>query len=193
MNIYTLYKVQNRSESKKGFTLVEMLVSMALFTIILTIALGALLMVIKANQQAKAIKLVVNNLNLAIEGMSRELRVGTNICVNKIGTNCNTPENSKGSDIIYYTTDKGEPLASYTINNNRIMWCDANCDQLNDYLPLTGSDVFVEDLRFYVRGAPVGDDRQPSVLIAINGYTRQADQLIELDIQTFVSQRKLQF
>ena len=180
-------------DNKKGFTLVEMLVSMALFTIVLTIALGALLMVIKANQQAKAIKLVVNNLNLALEGMSRELRVGTNICDNIVGTSCNTDPNGNGSNEIFYTTDQNEPLASYTIDSGRIMWCEEQCNQPNKYLPLTGKDVVVEDLRFYVRGAENGDDTQPSVLIVLNGYSRQADARIELDIQTLVSQRKLQF
>ena len=188
------HREQEPRQDKGGFTLVEMLVSLALFTIVLTIALGALLMVIKANQQAKAIKLVVNNLNLSLEGISRELRVGTNICRDRglSGNACNTPS-SGFSDRIFYTTDQNEPFASYRVNNGRILWCPQDCDTLSDYLPLTGTDVTVEDLRFYVRGSGSGDGMQPMVLVSMNGYTTVNDQRIDLDIQTTVSQRKLEF
>lgn len=182
---------------KKGFTLIEVIVSIALFAVILTIALGALLMIIDANRQAKAIKLVVNNLNLAMEGMSRELRVGSEICdtLGGSGLGCN---NSSGANEIYFTTDRGEADSLFRHNQNgsdpgsvmRRIGPDAPDNQL---LKLTGSDVIVDNLVFYIRGVGVegGTQLQPSVVIVINGHIRQGDEVVTFNVQTVVSQRKL--
>ena len=178
---------------KSGFTLIELIVSLALFTIILTAALGGLLMVIDANRQAKSIKLVVNNLNLAMEGMSRELRVGRNICDSDNGSaepvsSCN---NTTGADTIYFTTDQGATSSSFRVADNAVERR-IGASPANDYLQLTGSDVFVDELVFYIRGVGYGDDQQPSALIVLNGHTNQADERIDFYVQTMVSQRQLE-
>jgi len=61
----------------RGFTLVEMIVSLALFSVVAVIAIGALLKVINANNKAQSIQSAVTNLNFALESMSRDLRTGT--------------------------------------------------------------------------------------------------------------------
>lgn len=182
-------------EKKKGFTLIELIVSVALFSIILTTALGALLMVIDANRQAKAIKLVVNNLNLAMEGMSRELRVGSNFCEFDNGTNspdptCNTSSN--GSDVIYFTTDRGDESSLFQLQGTAVERRLGPAGPGNTALQLTGSDVEVDALRFYIRGVGYGDSVQPSVVVMMNGHINQADQVVEFNVQSTVSQRKLE-
>lgn len=194
-SLYCNPKDQNVPHRRAGFTLIELIVSVALFSVILTTALGGLLIVIDANRQAKAIKLVVNNLNLAMEGISRELRVGNNFCEFDNGTNspqaiCNT--DSDGEDIIYFTTDRGEASSLFGLNNNAVERRIGPAGPGNTALQLTGSDVLVDDLRFYIRGVGYGDNVQPSVVIVLNGHTRQADQTIEFYVQTIVSQRKLE-
>ena len=62
----------------RGFTLVEMIVSVALFGIVMLVAVGALLSVVAANRQSQAIKTVINNLNFALESMSRNILTGSN-------------------------------------------------------------------------------------------------------------------
>jgi len=186
--------IQKRT-NKKGFSLIEVIVSIALFAVILTAALGSLLVIIDVNRQTKAIKLVVNNLNLAMEGMSRELRVGSNICDSDNGNSaptasCNTV--SAGVDTIFFTTDIGETSSRFRLNNDAI---ERRIGSGGTSLPLTGTDVTIEDMRFFIRG--VGEtgaeaDVQPSVLIVIAGNVRQADQVVEFDLQTVVSQRKLE-
>lgn len=173
---------------KSGFTLIEVIVSVALFTIILTTALGGLFMVIDANRRSKAIKLVVNNLNLAMEGMSRELRVGSDICLNGTasGSSCNT---SLGSDTVYFTTDRGQENSLFTLQGSSVA---RRLGAGGSTLQLTGSDIIVDDLRFYIRGVGYLDNIQPSVLIMLNGHAQQADQVVDFDIQTVVSQRKLE-
>lgn len=185
----------NTSSNKKGFSLIEVIVSIALFAVILTASLGSLLVIIDVNRQTKAIKLVVNNLNLAMEGMSRELRVGSNICATDNqdfapDASCNT--GAGGQDSIYFTTDVGEISSRFRLHNNSI---ERRIGSGGTSLALTGSDITVDDMLFYIRG--VGEsgpqaDIQPSVLIVLAGHVQQADQIVNFNLQTVVSQRKLE-
>jgi prepilin-type N-terminal cleavage/methylation domain-containing protein len=61
----------------KGFTLIEIIVSLAIFSVVAVIAIGALVRVTSANRQAQAIQSGVNNVSFILDAMSREMRVGT--------------------------------------------------------------------------------------------------------------------
>jgi prepilin-type N-terminal cleavage/methylation domain-containing protein len=61
-----------------GFTLVEMIVSLAIFTLVAVVAVGALLKIVSANKKSHTMKTAMTNLNFALESISREMRVGTN-------------------------------------------------------------------------------------------------------------------
>lgn len=65
------------SSAQHGFTLVEMIVSLALFSVVVTISVGALLMLIASNEQLQDEQSVMTNLSFAIDSMTRELRTGT--------------------------------------------------------------------------------------------------------------------
>ncbi len=66
------------SKGKKGFTLVEVVVSLAIFAVVSLIAVGALLKIIDANKKAQSLKTSVNNIHALLDTMSRDLRTGTN-------------------------------------------------------------------------------------------------------------------
>src|SRR3990167_630199 len=61
-----------------GFTLVEMIVAVALFAIVMLVSVGALLSLTAANRKAQALQSVMNNLNVALDGMVRSIRMGSN-------------------------------------------------------------------------------------------------------------------
>jgi prepilin-type N-terminal cleavage/methylation domain-containing protein len=61
----------------KGFTLVEIIVSLAIFSVVAVIAVGALVRVTSANRQAQAIQSGVNNISFVLDTISREMRVGS--------------------------------------------------------------------------------------------------------------------
>jgi prepilin-type N-terminal cleavage/methylation domain-containing protein len=65
-------------QHQKGFTLVEMLVSLALFTVVVTMSVGTLLVLIDANGRAQSTQLVVTNLTFALDSMTREIRESFN-------------------------------------------------------------------------------------------------------------------
>lgn len=61
---------------KKGFTLIEALVSLALFSMVVVSASGVILSVISSNKKNQAVSSVVNNLNYSIESMVRDIKTG---------------------------------------------------------------------------------------------------------------------
>lgn len=65
-----------KSNSSKGFTLVETLVSLAIFSMVMVVAGGIILSLISSNRQNQAVNVVVNNLNNSIESMVRDIKTG---------------------------------------------------------------------------------------------------------------------
>lgn len=61
----------------RGFTLIEMMVSLGLFTIILFIATSAFLTIVDADRKSRATRIAMDNLNLALEDISRRVKTGT--------------------------------------------------------------------------------------------------------------------
>ncbi len=51
----------------KGFTLIEIIVSVAIFTVVMLISVGAVLNAVNANRKAQSLNTIVNNLNLALK------------------------------------------------------------------------------------------------------------------------------
>ncbi len=72
-----MYKRNFTNKYKKGFTLIEMIVSLGIFMVVALIAVGALLKVMDANKKSISLKTSINNLNFVLESMSREMRVGS--------------------------------------------------------------------------------------------------------------------
>lgn len=76
------------SSKQSGFTLIEMLVSLSLFTIVMTITLGTLLILIKGNQVSVAEQSVMDTLAFSLDSMTREIRTGSYyVCVSANGPN----------------------------------------------------------------------------------------------------------
>lgn len=67
----------DHTPSQSGFSLVEMIVALAVFAVVITIAVGALLMLIGTNQRLQAEQSVMTNLSFALDSMTREIRTGT--------------------------------------------------------------------------------------------------------------------
>ena len=73
--------------ASRGFTLIEMIVSLAIFSIVAVVALGALMKIVSANKKAQSLQSAMTNINYALESISREMRVGSDFtCVSPLGT-----------------------------------------------------------------------------------------------------------
>jgi prepilin-type N-terminal cleavage/methylation domain-containing protein len=79
------YKRSNIKYQIGGFTLVEMIVSVAVFAIVAVVAGGAILKVLDTNKKAQSIQSAITNLNFSLETMTRELRIGSKYyCTNDL-------------------------------------------------------------------------------------------------------------
>ncbi|MEI7463152.1 MAG: type II secretion system protein [Candidatus Taylorbacteria bacterium] len=82
MNLFSL-KNNKIKKYSRAFTLIEMIVSLAVFSIVAVVALGALMKIISANRKAQTLQSAMTNMNFVLESMSREMRVGSRyVCVN---------------------------------------------------------------------------------------------------------------
>src|SRR4051812_41074937 len=109
---------------QSGFTLVELLVSLALFTVIVVAAVGSLYTVNQASIRVNAMRTVLDNLNFATESISRTIRTGQNIVcggvsnVNGPTHNCPlTDPNGRHNTVSLTSTIDGEQV-QYTFGNN---------------------------------------------------------------------------
>ncbi len=69
-------KSKAKHNTQKGFTLVETLVALAIFSVVMVTSVGIVLSVITSNKRNQAINAVVNNLNYSIESMVRDIKTG---------------------------------------------------------------------------------------------------------------------
>lgn len=70
--------IMKSPQQSKGFTLVEIIVAVALFAIVMVVSTGAIFTIVNANRSAQALNSVITNLNFAVESMLRDIRTGTN-------------------------------------------------------------------------------------------------------------------
>jgi len=58
-------------KNNRGFTLLEAIVSIGLFTVIMSMGISALLVIIDANAKAQSIKTAVNNINFSVDTVTQ--------------------------------------------------------------------------------------------------------------------------
>ena len=66
-----------KTNTRRGFTLIEIIVSLMIFSIVVLVALSALVKIIDANKKAQTLQDSVINLSFTLESMSREMRSGS--------------------------------------------------------------------------------------------------------------------
>ena len=186
-----MYSIKNK---KQGFTLIEMMVSVALFAIVVTIGTGSLLSIINGNKKAEALSSVISNVNFALESMVRDIRTGTNYECGG-GTNCQT-----GGTSITFNSGINNGTVTYTFDGKghitRSISCGLNlppaCVPENSE-NISSNEVNITNLTFYVSGALPGsaDNTQPKVLIIIQGTAGKSKAAAPFNIETLVSQRTL--
>lgn len=193
-----------RCEKRAGFTLVEMIIAIGLFSLIASMALGAVITIFDANNRSESAKTVVDNLNLSLENMVRTVRFGSNYhCIDEDSgvafdldeaNDCNNPDPGLGEglavtfqgNVIVYKLCNGAIKRSETVNG------DDNCSSSN-MKAITSSDTVIEHLKFIVWGASeAGNSLQPYVVVTISGYVgTQPTEQSKFTIQTVMSQRQI--
>jgi prepilin-type N-terminal cleavage/methylation domain-containing protein len=206
----------HKKQLNSGFTLVELLVSLAIFSIVVVSSLGAMLSIADANRRVQKTRAVLDNLSLSMESMSRNLRLGSVYRCEKIDAptyslpssnlhvtrDCSSLSGNWGN-FIAFEDQFGNPVdnsdqAYYYLDSNPASPTNGSImyKRYNAAAPtaLTSDDLQIKSLRFYVTGITgTGESVQPKVIIIISGTTQvgRAQEPVEVNLQTTVSQRPL--
>lgn len=159
--------------NQKGFTLLELLVSVSIFIIIVTMAMGSLVVIYQANRQTASIRLALDNANFALNAMSRDIRLGRNFscqggCI--------------GSDNISFTSFNGSDVTYKITDNDTIS---KKVDAGNE-LPLTANRYQINTLRFTQSA-----ESPKFITIYMNGTVTNGEFSTDFDLQTSVSSRQI--
>ena len=171
---------------KKGFTLVEIIISLAIFAIVALVAVGALIKVMDANRKAISLKTSINNLNFALESMSREMRMGSMYtCANANTTGNFLPSNklnkstscSQDSWIIAFRSSKKNSYNNCNLTYaykyvNSTFYKAEQTDSNNCNTPITQDDFYPlisEQITINKALIQVDNLNQPKIFLYING------------------------
>lgn len=173
-------------KNSRGFTLIEMTVSLGLFTIIMFIATSAFLSIVNIDRKSRAVRIATDNLNIALEDMSRRIKTGSTYY-------CGSPDTGgvgdcpAGNSTFFFTGQDGLRV-NYTLTNGAIWRAIGS----NPSVQVTSSEINITGLKFVVSGsAPLSslDQRQPMVVIVIDGSLGTGTVSSAIKIETLITQR----
>jgi prepilin-type N-terminal cleavage/methylation domain-containing protein len=180
-----------------GFTLVELLVSLFIFSVVMIIVVGLVVVTTSNVRKSRAQRRVMDNVAFAMEHLSRSLSYGKDFACGGFGTvprSC--PVSSGGDDTVTFSgvyagsrtnitfTRRVNPITGYGYIARQIAG--------GSFVPITDDLVDIEQLTFYISHAEtVLDTEQPMITIVIRGTSYATTTGESFVIQTTVSQRDL--
>lgn len=206
MKLFTQKSKYHKSNSSGGFTLIELMVAVTIFSIVMTVAAGTMISIVDSNNKARALQSVMNNLNFAVESMTRNMMFGYvyhcgsdaegSTAQNLTPLNCTGDPISPQSEITFVHND-GERVFTYRLNQStyqlEVMQTGPSISN-SSFVGITSPEVKIKSLKFYVTGSGIESSTQlqPRILIVISGEAQTKDKIIsEFHLQTTVSQRTL--
>lgn len=188
-------KKEKQQKNNGGFTLVELMVASSIFAMIMLVSIGALLTTFGTAKNSRALRIAMDNVNFAMESMTRSIRTGTDYTcieqggsVNISGDDVEPLDCPNGGILIAFTPQQGSPFSrvAYQLSDNTLK----RYDNLTPTgVPIVSSDVEIEQLNFIVNGSPRDDNIQASVYIIMKGTVTVKGNPISFAIQTMASQR----
>jgi prepilin-type N-terminal cleavage/methylation domain-containing protein len=191
-------------QKNNGFTLVELMVASTLFTFIMMMGVGSLVMSSNSAKSSQKLRTAVDNVNFAMESMARELRTGTVytcettqiiLSDSLLPKDCPT---TYGNIIAFkpQSTAGGATRVAYELKaradgTNTLIRCEFISPSTVTPCPeVVSSEVDIKSLKFYVVGSALPPDTiQPSVEILIKGQIIVKGVITPFILQTMASQR----
>jgi len=203
----------------KGFSLVEILVVLGLFSSIATLSLGALLNAQTINTRLQETQSIIDNVNLSSQTIVREIRFGSEFhCASILPETLtviptkrqNCPYGTTGGTVLIFKPADAENdldrVAYYATSGilYKDQYINDGVHSTSTVLQMTSDDVNVKSLLFYVDGAQTSDGsndengaidyKQPLVTILLSGATRPTGKNsppASFDLETAVSSREI--
>ncbi len=166
-----------RNDARSGFTLPELLVSMGLFLIVVSIVAGAFVQSLRTQRASVELIAVNDNVSLILEQIAREIRTGIGFF---------SPDISE----LRFTNAKNQAVV-YRLNMERGT-IEKSIDGGLNYESMTASNVNVKRFDFVVAGTAFLDKLQPRVTISLSvaGRSKLLED-VNTNLQTTISPRLL--
>jgi prepilin-type N-terminal cleavage/methylation domain-containing protein len=165
--------IKFRKNLVTGFTLMEILVALAVFAVIALLMATSFLRLSNVRKSVEAKQIVLNDLRYALDTMGQEIIGGTGF-----------PDNcSGGCSVMQFSVNTrpelGDRLIRYRVDNGRLLKAQQKsygpCANASTFLTdpaceeqLTSRIVFVDKLEFFIENAD-NEDLEPIVTTAIKG------------------------
>lgn len=176
--------------TQRGYTLLELIVSLGLFSMVMLIVMGAYLTLISLDRQARASSQLASSLSFAVESMARSMRTGTTYACNANGS---APNCAAGGSSISFVDTNGQTITYLLKSDGSIGQCTGGLCTSSSAIALSDRRINVQTLRFYVRGVGTSDRVQPQVTFALSGtMVTDAGETTSFSIQTGATQRLLE-
>src|SRR3989344_1284541 len=133
----------------RGFTLIEMIVAIGIFSMVSTLTVGSLLILPSAERHVSSVQINQDNVRFAIEAMSREVRTGIEYQLCSGDPTCLQFKNALGDIILYCRGVDGGGCTSAGTQLLR----KKSSELVGHALTSAPPDITIEDLNFSVFGA----------------------------------------
>lgn len=202
-------KLQRASKSMRGFSLVELLISITLFTFVALVSVASLVSTQQLNSRLKATRTLYDNMYYSMDEMARELRQG-NTFENGLGSSSAINSSSikfrpyqEAGASNFYTEEYYLDTNTNTISkrNNKTNLNSPDPQAVSAFVSegaMTNENIKITNLKFEIVGGgkifadtsagEIKDYQQPGVKIIISGETKEAP-IIKFQLENFVTQR----
>jgi prepilin-type N-terminal cleavage/methylation domain-containing protein len=195
---------------KQGFTLVETLVAIGIFSILVAIGVGGFSHALQTQREVASLIATQSNASVALEEMAREVRTGFLFCT--------TPQSNGFQQLPNICQQNALSEGSGCIQNGNVWTCNKILDFYNangqnvDYelangeisrsetgpggalIPITGDNILVNKLTFTIFGNTEGDYWPPRITISLGVVPSSTDPALTSDVlnlQTTISAREI--
>ena len=151
----------------RGFSLIEMIVAMGLFSVVMALGASAYLALIDSNTVVEKSANLSNNVSFALRDMADTIRTGSLYGCDGTpgGDECST----EGNTCFSFTDADFNDHAYMLKSDGSIGRTEGFSCSEEDAVSLTDPLVHIDTLRFYVTGANLANGLQPRVVIVVSG------------------------
>ena len=193
-------KKQETSYKKMGYSLIEVLVAIGIFSVAVAIATSSFVSSLGSQNRALSIRETIDNASHVMEYISRALRMAKKdlnaSCIAPVGSNYENPlsDESKVRFLSYDSDEDKYICREFYLSGGRLKEkkSDDETPTFTTDLDLTSSDLKVERVKFKLLGEKQSgvdhQDQQPRVTLLLE---MTKDDVSKIIIQTTISQRNL--
>jgi len=183
-----------KSEQKGGYTIMETMIAVSLFTVIMTVGMGALLNTNALQRKSQDLRSGLDNLSFILEDMSRNIRTGYNYrcsaTVSETPLSCASGTTMFFEEAIAGAAGITSDQWGYRINSSNI---EKTVDGGTNWIALNPSEMVISAASaISILGSETlasGNRQQPLVTIRLMGTITYKNVITPFSVQTAISQR----